>query len=286
MSLDPQILRQYLVPQHGLSRLLGRLTNCQQTRVKNWMINRFIRRYNVDMSCAIESNPEAYADFNSFFTRALKPEARPMVQAENAIICPVDGAVSQIGSLKQGRIIQAKGFTYDAVSLLGGSIERAAPFQFGKFATLYLAPKDYHRVHMPLAGELREMIYVPGKLFSVNTRTAEKIPNLFARNERVVAMFNTAVGPMAVVLVGAMLVASISTVWGGIVAPTKRREVNKTQYQPGEVSLERGAELGHFQLGSTVILLFGKNKMTWDANLQAGQAIQLGQSLGQITAAN
>lgn len=282
MPLDFQILRQYLVPQHGLSRLLGVLTNCHQKQLKNWMINTFIRRYGVDMSCAVEPNPQAYSNFNSFFTRVLKPEARPIVQEKNAIACPVDGAVSQIGSLTQGKIIQAKGFTYDVVNLLGGSIERAAPFQDGKFATLYLAPKDYHRVHMPLTGELREMVYIPGKLFSVNARTTESVPNLFARNERVVAIFDTQAGPMAIVLVGAMLVASINTVWAGGVAPSRDREIHRRQYRHNEICLDRGAEMGHFQLGSTAIVLFGKNKIEWNVNLQVEQSVRLGQLLGHV----
>ena len=282
MHLDFQTLRQYLVPQHGLSRLLGVLTNSHQPKLKNWMIKKFIRRYHVDMSCALESNPEAYSNFNDFFTRKLQPDARSIVQDKNAIACPVDGGISQIGTITQGRIIQAKKFSYDVYHLLGGSLERARPFQSGKFATLYLAPKDYHRVHMPLAGELREMIYIPGKLFSVNTRTTQKVPNLFARNERVVAIFDTEAGPMAMVLVGAMLVASINTVWAGQVAPSTYREIHRRHYNPGEVRLECGEEMGHFQLGSTVILLFGKDRIEWNSDLQIDQSVQLGQLLGQV----
>jgi len=246
------------------------------------MINTFIKRYNVDMSCALEPNPLAYRDFNHFFTRALKPEARPIVQEEKAIVCPVDGCVSQIGEVAAGEIIQAKGFNYDVQSLLGGSAALATIFQEGKFATVYLAPKDYHRVHMPLTGKLREMIYVPGALFSVNGRTTEKVGQLFARNERVVAIFETAIGPMAVVLVGAMLVASISTVWAGVVTPAKKRVIYREHYQNEDILLQRGCEMGHFQLGSTVILLFGKDTMEWNATIKAGQPVQLGQSLGHI----
>jgi phosphatidylserine decarboxylase len=234
------------------------------------------------MQEALESDPNAYASFNQFFTRALKPELRPFTTDNRSIICPVDGAISQIGKLNNGHMIQAKGFTYDVMNLLGGSVARAAPFQNGQFATLYLAPKDYHRVHMPFDGVLREMVYVPGKLFSVNTRTTEHVPHLFARNERVIAIFDTTIGPMAIVLVGAMLVASISTVWAGIVAPASQRKISKQHYQPNKIVLKRGAEMGHFQLGSTAIILFGQNTLNWDKDLQTGQTVRLGQTLGNL----
>jgi len=273
---------QYLLPQHLLSRLAGIVSSCRISVIKNWLIDEFIRRYKVDLSAAVESDPHQYVDFNSFFTRALKPEARPIVQDKDAVVCPVDGSISQLGNIQVDYLPQAKRFTYDLLQLLGGSEERAAPFLNGSFITLYLAPKDYHRVHMPLTGQLQEMIYIPGRLFSVNSVTANGVPNLFARNERVVSLFSTEAGPMAVILIGAMLVASISTVWSGMVTPLTGQKVHVWKYGEQIIKLERGNELGHFQLGSTVIILFGYNKVQWTTEIQTGQAVQLGQRLGMI----
>ena len=206
------IISQYLLPQHLLSRLAGGLANCTWNWVKNPFITWFVKRYQVDMSEAAEENPTAYACFNDFFTRALKDGARPLADGDE-VLCPADGAISQLGRIEHGRIFQAKGQSFSVLELLGGNPEHAALFQGGEFATVYLSPRDYHRVHMPLGGTLTDMIYVPGKLFSVNQSTAENVPELFARNERVVCLFDTPVGPMAVVLVGAMIVASVETVW-------------------------------------------------------------------------
>lgn len=275
-------LIQYFVPQHLLSRLVGWLAESRIDFIKNTFIGQFANRYQVDMSEAVEENPLAYENFNAFFTRALKDGARPIDTDTGSIVCPADGAISQLGDIGGDAIFQAKGHYYSLNELLGGSSERARPFLNGKFATVYLSPKDYHRVHMPFTGTLREMIHVPGDLFSVNTRTAGNVPRLFARNERVVAIFDTDLGPMAVVLVGAMIVASIETVWAGIVAPA-RREVRVTDYrqetrQP--VVLEKGAEIGRFRLGSTAIVCFGPGVANWEEHFKEGRPTRMGEKLG------
>jgi len=276
------ILAQYLTPHHLLSRLVGLLAETRAPWLKNRLIGWFVRRYQVDMREAQIEDPLAFENFNAFFTRALKSAARPLDTTDGTLLCPVDGAVSQIGDIGQGRIFQAKGHSFSAQALLGGDPERAAPFQGGRFATLYLSPRDYHRVHMPIAGTLREMIYVPGRLFSVNPLTASAVPDLFARNERVVCLFDTACGPMALVLVGAMIVASIETVWGGQIAPLQRK-VKRFAYDT-PVHLQAGAELGRFRLGSTVILLFGQQKINWNHELCAGSVVRMGQVLGEQNA--
>lgn len=274
------ILSQYLLPHHLLSRLAGGLADCKWDWVKNPFINWFVERYRVDMSQAVEQDPTAYACFNDFFTRALLPDARPLDPAANSILCPADGAISQLGTIEHGRIFQAKGHSFSVLELLGGNAQHAAQFQGGQFATVYLSPSDYHRVHMPLGGTLREMIHVPGKLFSVNQTTAENVPELFARNERVVCLFDTEAGPMAVVLVGAMIVASIETVWAGLVAPPQR-QVRSEQYGNSAPQLERGAEMGRFKLGSTAIVLFGPGQAQWDEQFTAGSLVRMGQKLGE-----
>lgn len=274
------IASQYLLPQHLLSRLAGGLANCTWDWVKNPFITWFVKRYQVDMSQAVEQDPTAYACFNDFFTRALLPDARPLDPDARSILCPADGAISQLGSIEHGRIFQAKGQSFSALELLGGNPAHARLFQGGQFATVYLSPSDYHRVHMPLGGTLREMIHVPGKLFSVNQTTAENVPELFARNERVVCLFDTDAGPMAVVLVGAMIVASIETVWAGLVAPPQR-QVRSEQYGASAPVLERGAEMGRFKLGSTAIVLFGPGHARWDDQLGAGSLVRMGQKLGE-----
>lgn len=277
---------QYLVPQHLLSRLVGWFAETRIETVKNAFISNFARHYEVNMAEAVEEDALAYENFNAFFTRALKPDARPVDAAADSIVCPADGAVSQLGDINGDAVFQAKGHYYSLTELLGGDAERARPFQGGKFATVYLSPRDYHRVHMPFTGTLREMIHVPGDLFSVNTRTAENVPRLFARNERVVAIFDTAIGPMAVVLVGAMIVASIETVWAGVVAPVKR-EVRVTRYgdeaMPA-ITLEKGTELGRFRLGSTAIVCFGPGVAAWLPEFRDGSPTRMGERLGQCTA--
>ena len=274
------ILSQYLLPHHLLSRLAGGLANCTWDWVKNPFINWFVKRYQVDMSQAIEQDPTTYACFNDFFTRALLPDARPLDTDQRSILCPADGAISQLGSIEHGRVFQAKGQSFSVLELLGGSTQHADLFQGGQFATVYLSPRDYHRVHMPLSGTLREMIHVPGKLFSVNQLTAGNVPELFARNERVVCLFDTEAGPMAVVLVGAMIVASIETVWAGLVAPPTR-QVRSQEYGASAPQLERGAEMGRFKLGSTAIVLFGPGHAQWDEKLLAGSIVRMGQKLGE-----
>ena len=271
---------QHIVPQHLLSRGVGRLAASENTFVKNTFIKNFAAKYQVNMAEALEENPLAYKSFNDFFTRALKPNARPIATDSKAIISPADGAISQIGAITADKIFQAKGHDYSVTTLLGGDEQRAAAFVGGQFATVYLSPKDYHRVHMPFTGKLTQMIYVPGDLFSVNTTTAENVPNLFARNERVVCLFDTEVGQMAVVLVGAMIVAGIATTWAGNLAPQGKNVVT-TNYD-GSLTLKKGDELGRFYLGSTAIVLFGANVMQWRNNLTATTPVRMGEAMGQI----
>ncbi|MYN14504.1 phosphatidylserine decarboxylase [Pusillimonas sp. TS35] len=252
------ILIQYILPKHLLTRCAGRLARWRGGRVTTTMVRAFIRRYGVDMSEAANSDPASYASFNDFFGRALRAGARPM--AATALVCPVDGTVSQAGPIHDGRILQAKGHTYSAAELLGGDAARAAPFLGGRFATLYLSPRDYHRIHMPCDGSLVSMTYVPGDLFSVNPETVDAVPGLFARNERVVCMFEGPSGPFALVLVGATIVGSMITTWHGVVngqRPGGRGYAPQTwHYKQGECVLCKGEEMGRFLLGSTVVLLF------------------------------
>lgn len=276
-----QTALQYLVPQHALSRLMGIIGNCQIAYLKNRFIAWFVRRYDVDMSIAQQQDPFQYPNFNSFFTRQLQPEARPIVDKQGSIVCPVDGVVSQIGVLKEGHLLQAKGYNYDVTQLLGGIKRRSASFLDGHFATLYLAPGDYHRVHMPLEGILREMIYIPGELFSVNNRTAEQVSNLFTRNERVVCIFETSIGLMAVIFVGAMIVGSISTIWKGPVTSPRKGRISQWVYHEQIIRLHAGDEIGHFKMGSTVIVLFPREQISWAENLQANQKVQFGQLIGR-----
>jgi phosphatidylserine decarboxylase len=276
------IISQYLLPHHLLSRLIGYAADCRAAWFKNRLIGWFAKQYQVDMSEAQIEDLNAFEHFNAFFTRALKPGARPLAQGPDAVLCPADGAVSQLGKIEHGRIFQAKGHSFSLVELLGGDSERATPFMGGTFATIYLSPKDYHRVHMPLAGTLTEMVYVPGRLFSVNQSTAENVPELFARNERVACLFDTERGPMAVVLVGAMIVASIETVWAGLVTPPKRslKTFRYDEAARAPIVLDKGAELGRFKLGSTAIVLFGADQVQWAQELVAGSPVQMGQLLG------
>jgi phosphatidylserine decarboxylase len=274
---------QRLAPQHLISRAAGLLASTTNATVKNLFIRWFVERYEVDMSQAAEEDPTAYANFNAFFTRALKPGARPIDADPNSVISPADGAVSQLGRIESGRVFQAKGQSFSVVELLGGDAEAAGAFAHGHFITVYLSPRDYHRVHMPFAGTLTKMTYVPGDLFSVNTVTAEEVPRLFARNERVVCHFNTDLGPMVVVLVGAMIVASIETSWAGLVAPL-RRKIATTRYTDlPQVQLAKGDELGRFLLGSTAIVLFPEGKVDWDGELVATGPVQMGQAIGRRT---
>jgi phosphatidylserine decarboxylase len=279
----PFILLQKIVPHHLLSRLTGKFAASEVGWLKNLLIQRFIAAYGVNMQEAAEPDPTKYPSFNAFFTRALKHGARGLASASNAVLSPADGAISALGPIHDDAIFQAKGHDYSLTTLLGGDTERAAPFRNGSFATVYLSPRDYHRVHIPLGGTLREMIYVPGELFSVNQVTAENIPGLFARNERAVCIFDTAVGPMAVVLVGAMIVAGIETVWAGHVAPSTHG-LRVTDYRNAQppIHLHRGDELGRFLLGSTAIVLFGPNVATWREDLMAGSPVRMGEQMGTL----
>jgi phosphatidylserine decarboxylase len=234
------------------------------------------------MSEAAESDPAAYPSFNAFFTRELRPGARPIAEAHGAVSCPADGEISQIGSVSQGLLVQAKAWDYTLRDLLGGDCRLAAEFAEGSYATIYLSPRDYHRVHMPLTGTLRRMIHVPGRLFSVNQTTTETLPRLFARNERVVSLFDTDRGPMAVILVGAFFVGSMDMVWAGTVAPEHRRATVWDYAGRTEVRLERGAEMGRFNMGSTVILLLGSDRVQWAEAARPGTTVRMGDPLGTL----
>ncbi|WP_262965022.1 archaetidylserine decarboxylase [Methylobacter psychrophilus] len=275
-------LPQYILPHHALSRMMSKLTHCENKVWKNLFIKQIIRHYGVNMSEAVEQDINAFKSFNHFFTRELNPDVRPLTNERNAIASPADGVVSQAGNITNGKIFQAKGKSYTATDLLGGSVERAEPFNNGVFTTIYLSPKDYHRLHMPLTGTLREMVHIPGRLFSVNTATTNSVPGLFARNERVVALFDTDVGPMALVLVGAIFVSSIETVWHGVVTPPNISTVQSWQYQENAPTLKIGEEMGRFNMGSTIIVLFGKDKAQWDSALTAEKAVKLGEQIGKI----
>tara|TARA_R110002110_G_scaffold1141_2_gene4717 strand:+ start:1130 stop:1987 length:858 start_codon:yes stop_codon:yes gene_type:complete len=279
------ILSQYVTPQLAVSRLAGRLAdNDHNPALKNRVVKWFVKRYGVDMSEAAEPDPTAYSSFNEFFTRALKPGIRPVAEGDNTFISPVDGAISQLGQVSGYRIFQAKGQSFSLIELLGGDTHRAEAFNEGAFSTIYLSPKDYHRVHMPLAGKLREMVYVPGKLFSVNPATAENVPNLFARNERVVCIFDTAAGPMALVLVGAMIVGSVETPWAGVVAPNSSGVKVITYEGESAISFAKGEEMGRFRLGSTVVMVMPKGSVRWDAEQVAGKRVRMGEAFGKVGA--
>lgn len=273
------IVLQYALPQHILSRAVGWLAESEIPWLKNWLIEKFIRQFRVNMNEAIQPDYRQYRNFNSFFTRPLHEGARAI--CAEGVACPADGQISQLGTVDVGRIFQAKGQSFSALELLGGDGDLAKKFEGGLFATVYLSPRDYHRVHMPVAGKLLRSIYIPGDLFSVNKVTAENVPRLFSRNERLVALFDTEYGEMAVVLVGAMIVAGIETVWAGQVAPRQRKiEVQHFDALPEEVALAKGAEMGRFKLGSTAIVLFRKDSgLQWQAN--ASQAVRMGQQLAR-----
>ena len=272
---------QYVTPKHLLSRLVGKLAQAEMGSVTTFFIKLFIKQYNVDMTEALHEKPEHYRSFNKFFTRPLKPEARTIDENEDVLIHAVDGTVSQFGDIHSDSIFQAKGHNFSLTTLLGGKPEVAAPFKNGKFATIYLAPRDYHRIHMPVEGTLTDMLYVPGELFSVNPLTAQNIPGLFARNERVVALFDTPVGRMAMVLVGATIVASIETVWAGTVTPPVGKNVQHWSYEKdteASVFLEKGAELGRFKLGSTIVVCFEKDMINFE-DIAPGMVTRLGEPM-------
>jgi len=274
-----------VLPHQLLSRLVRRATRWRAGWWKNPLIRLFIRHFNVDMTEAETANAGDYVDFNSFFTRALKPAARAFPDDPQALTSPVDGCVSQAGDIRAGRLIQAKGRDYSLTTLLGDNTKVATDFENGKFATLYLSPRDYHRIHMPCQGHLLETTYVPGRLFSVAPHMTRAIPCLFTRNERLVTLFETPAGPMALIMVGAIFVSCMETVWGGLVNPSMGMRLQHTRFHPENstaVNLERGKEMGRFNMGSTVILLFGQDRIDWVNGLQPGSPVRLGQILGNI----
>ena len=280
-----RVAYQYLLPQKAISHVVHWLT--RRTRpiwLKNAAIVGFVRMFGVTLSEAVQNEAAAYPSFNAFFTRALKLGARPMPGNPAAIACPVDGRISQVGDIEDTRLFQAKGHHYTVQALLGGGANHSEAFRGGRFVTIYLSPRDYHRIHMPTAGHLTATIQLPGRLFSVSPLTTRVVPGLFARNERVVCLFETEVGPMALVLVGAINVGSIETVWAGQMTPPYAQVRSEIQHptatQAGAVVLERGAEMGRFNMGSTVILLFGPDTMEWAQDLNPGALVRLGQSIG------
>ena len=273
----------YPLPHHFLSRLVLWATR-QESRATPAAIRWFARKFDVDMKDAIEEDLGSYTSFNRFFTRALKPEARPIDQQSHSICSPADGRISAIGEITEGRIYQAKGRDYSLEVLIGGDQNAARRLANGGFTTIYLSPRDYHRLHMPVAGTLLSQTHIPGRLFSVGPHTVRALPNLFARNERVIAQFETEAGLMALILVGAINVAAIETVWHGLVTPPQRRSMNTINY-PGEqaVTLAKGDEMGRFNIGSTIIVLM-ENPVAWRVDLQAGDAVRMGQFLGSLPA--
>ncbi|MEZ5605668.1 MAG: archaetidylserine decarboxylase [Burkholderiaceae bacterium] len=273
------VAAQYALPKQALTRLAGAFANARLGGLTHAVIRRFVARYGVDMSEAAEPRIEAYASFNDFFTRALRADARPLAEAD--YLCPVDGAISQFGAIERDQVFQAKGHAYSTRALLGGDAALAAAFENGQFATLYLSPRDYHRVHMPCAGRLQRMVHVPGELFSVNPVTARGVPGLFARNERVVCLFDTVRGPLALVLVGATIVGSMATVWHGVVNPPRPGQIRRFDYAAPPVELPRGAEMGRFLLGSTVVLLWPHGTLRFNPDWAPAGAVRMGQAMGR-----
>ncbi|MDX2319193.1 MAG: archaetidylserine decarboxylase [Moritella sp.] len=280
-----KVIAQYCFPQHGLSRLIGLFAAGAHGKLTTNVITWFIKRYNVNMDEAKHSDPAHFQTFNDFFTRELKEGVRPINADDNMLCQPVDGAVSQAGPITQGRIVQAKGHDYSVCELLGGDRQLANKFEDGDFATVYLSPRDYHRIHMPITGTLKEMIFAPGDLFSVNPLTAQNVPNLFARNERAIAIFDTEVGPFAMVLVGATIVASIETIWHGTVAPSKNKEIVRWTYEnQAPIVIEKGAEMGRFKLGSTIVAVFAKDAIEFVDELQPTAPTMMGEAFARIKA--
>lgn len=273
-----------LLPHQLLSRLVRIATRWQTVWLKTGLIRLFIRHFKVNMDDAEAPGAGAYTDFNHFFTRALQPTARPFPDDPRVIVSPVDGRVSQAGDITAGRLLQAKGRDYSLAALLGGGVEQIALFSNGKFATFYLSPRDYHRIHMPCPGRLLETTYIPGRLFSVAPHTSRAIPGLFTRNERLVCLFETPMGPMALIMVGAIFVSCMETVWSGIVNPRMAMSLQKTVFESPAcqtVELQRGDEMGRFNMGSTVILLYGADRIAWIDGLQAGAPLRMGQMIGR-----
>ncbi|HEX9720051.1 MAG TPA: archaetidylserine decarboxylase [Ramlibacter sp.] len=277
MSNRLAVTPQYLLPKRVLTVLAGKIANLRGGALTHALIRRFVAKYGVDMSEAADPRIESYATFNDFFTRALRDGVRPIAAAP--FVCPVDAAVSQFGPIEHDQIFQAKGHSYSTRALVGGDQALAHLFDHGHFATLYLAPRDYHRIHMPCEGRLKRMIYIPGDLFSVNPLTARHVPSLFARNERVVCFFETAYGPFANVLVGATIVGSVATVWHGVVNPPRTRDIREWRYDDQNIVLPQGAEMGRFLLGSTVVMLFPKNVLTFVGDWAPSRSVRLGEAM-------
>ena len=277
MSDRLPVLPQYLFPKQALTTFAGWVAGKERGAVTTWIIRRFVAKYGVNMGEALDSDIASYPSFNAFFTRALKPGARPLAQAD--LISPVDGAISQFGAIEGDQIFQAKGHRYSTTALVGGDAVLAAQFAHGSFATLYLSPKDYHRIHMPCDGRLLRMTYVPGDLFSVNPTTARGVPGLFARNERVVCVFETARGPFVLVLVGATIVGSMATVWHGVVNPPRGGEIREWRYDDRQLLLRQGEEMGRFLLGSTVVMLFPAPPLDFTPDWVPARPVRLGEAM-------
>jgi phosphatidylserine decarboxylase len=273
------VLPQYLLPKRALTVLAGRLAGARGGAFTHAMVRRFVARYGVNMEEAADPRIESYPSFNDFFTRPLKPGARPLADAR--WICPVDGAISQFGAIERDQIFQAKGHQYSTQALVGGDAALASQFENGSFATLYLSPRDYHRIHMPCAGRLTRMLHVPGDLFSVNPTTARGVPGLFARNERVVCVFDTPHGPFVNVLVGATIVGSMATTWHGVVNPPRPGSVRTWTYEDQTITFAQGDEMGRFLLGSTVVMLWPRNTIRFNPQWAPARPIRLGEAMGQ-----
>ena len=279
MSDRVRVMPQYILPKQAMTALAGAFASRRGGRMTTAAIRAFVARYGVDMSEAANPDIASYATFNDFFTRALRPGVRPL--AEAPWICPVDGAISQFGATDKDQILQAKGHHYAIAALLGGDEALAERFEHGSFATLYLSPRDYHRVHMPCAGRLTRMIYVPGSLFSVNAVTARGVPGLFARNERVVCVFESENGPFVSTMVGATIVGSVATVWHGVVNSRRPGVLREWRYEDGKVALKKGEEMGRFALGSTVVLLFPSNTLVFNPAWAPGRSVRLGEAMAE-----
>ncbi|MGC4367632.1 archaetidylserine decarboxylase [Hydrogenophaga sp. R2] len=285
VSTPLSVTLQHWLPQRALTELAGRIARAQAGGITHAMIRRFVRRYQVNMTEAANPDITSYASFNDFFTRALKPGARPLADA--AFVCPVDGAISQFGPIAGDQIFQAKGHLYSTRALVGGDAELAAPFDNGSFATIYLSPRDYHRIHMPAAGRLRRMIHVPGDLYSVNPATARGVPGLFARNERVVCVFDMphqgGTVPFVLVLVGATIVGSMATTWHGVVNSPRPGAVREWRYDDQDIRFDRGDEMGRFLLGSTVVMLWPHDVIAFNPHWAPGAPVRLGEAMGQTS---
>ena len=279
MSDQLAVIPQYLMPKLAMTRLAGLVASAEWGAVTTWVLKRFVNRYNGNMNEAAHADPAHYKSFNEFFTRPLKDGVRPLSSSE--WVCPVDGAISQCGAIERDQIFQAKGHHYSTRALVGGDAALAAQFQNGQFATLYLSPRDYHRIHMPMAGKLLRMVHVPGDLFSVNPTTARGVPGLFARNERVVCEFETEKGPMVLVLVGATIVGSMATVWHGQVNPPRPGTVREWRYESQDVRLQKGEEMGRFLLGSTVVMLFPENSLRFPDDWLSTRPLQMGEAMSK-----